>query len=87
MAKLTKQQIAKLNDDINNGTTLTAVHNSRYHFVIKINTECIVIQSMLSEDEDKGFLINLADVRDDFDKQRNGESCADSGVDSITCEK
>ena len=87
MAKLTKQQIAKLNDDINNGTILTVVHNSRYHFIIKINTEGIIIQSMLAEDKDRGFLINLADVRNDFDKERNGEPGTDSRVDSIPCEK
>lgn len=74
MAKLSKEQIAVLNNDINNGTILTAVHNSRYHFIIKINTECVVIQSMLAEDSDKGLIINLKDLRNEFDAKRSEES-------------
>lgn len=71
MAKLTKEQIAKLNNDINEGTTLTTVHNSRYHMIIKVNTECVVIQSMEADDKDKGLLINLKDMRNELNSQRN----------------
>lgn len=70
MAKLTKEQIVKLNDDINNGTILATVHNSRYHLIVKVNPECIVIQSMESEDNDKGLLINLKDFRTELNSQR-----------------
>lgn len=70
MAKLTKEQIAKLNAQVNEGITLTEVHNTAYHLVVKVNTECIVIQSMEAADEDRGLLINLKDFREELNKKR-----------------
>lgn len=70
MAKLSKEQIAKLNSQVNEGITLTEVHNTAYHLVVKVNTECIVIQSMESADQDRGLLINLKDFREELIKKR-----------------
>lgn len=73
MAKLTRQQIAKLNEQVNNGTILTTVHNSSYHLSIMVNTECVVIRSMLAEDNDKGLLINLSDFRNELENSKNSD--------------
>lgn len=73
MANLTKEQIQRLNEDIKNGATLTTVHNSRYHFIIKVNSEAIVIQSMIAEDQDKGVIINLNDLRNEYENQKDNQ--------------
>lgn len=79
--KLSKEQIQKLNEDIKNGTTLTTVHNSRYHLIVKINAEAICVQSMIQEDSDKGILINLKDLRDAFDEASKNVDTTEAPVD------
>ena len=69
MAKLSQEQIQRLNQDLEHGVTLTTIHNTRYHFIVKINPEAITIQSMLAEDSDSGFIINLSDMREQLDKK------------------
>ena len=69
MAKLSNEQIQRLNNDLKHGVTLTTIHNTRYHFIIKVNPEAITIQSMLAEDNDSGFIINLADIREQLNEK------------------
>lgn len=72
MNKLTEVQIKRLNNDLKHGITLTTVHNSRYHLIIKVNTEAVVIQSMLAENNDKGIIMNLEQLANLFDEKSTG---------------
>lgn len=69
MAQLTKEQIAQLNDDLAHGVTLTTIHNTRYHLIVKVNTEGILVQSMLAEHQDKGIMLNMADIAKVIDEE------------------
>lgn len=86
MAQLTKEQMQKLNDDLKNGTILATIHNSRYHLIVKVNAEGIIIQSMLAEDNDMGILLNLGDIRKEFDnktKEKQYEKNTESNSGSV----
>lgn len=74
MAKLSKEDIQRLNKQINDGTILCTVHNTSYHLIVKVNTECIVLQSMEAEDKDKGLVINLRDFRESLNSSRGDQT-------------
>lgn len=74
--KLSKEQIQRLNECIKNGTILTTVHNTQYHLILKINAEAICIQSMIADQNDRGLLINLSDVRNAFDETSETDNSA-----------
>lgn len=77
MATLSKEQMQQLNQDLKNGTILATIHNSRYHLIIKVNPEGILVQSMLAEDNDMGIVFNCADIRESFNLknlEKNGQS-------------
>ena len=83
MANLTEEQIKEINSQYKNGAIFTEVFNTKYGVILKINTEAIVIQSMVQEDNNKGIIINLADLRKSFDDDRsnkveNSEPCDSS---------
>lgn len=86
MAKLTKEQIQELNKQINSGTTLTTVHNTKYHFIIKINTEGIVVQSMLADDMDKGIMLNLEMLRNEYDNSRTNKESDPNDAEALSQE-
>lgn len=86
MAQLTNEQIKSLNEKLQNGAILVDVLDTTHAFSIKVNTECIVITSMLAEDKERSLLINLADVRAGFNSKREEDvkpECSES--DNSTC--
>lgn len=74
MANLTEEQIKEINLQYKNGAIFTEVFNTKYGVLLKINTESIVIQSMIQEDNNKGIIINLADLRKSFDDDRTNKA-------------
>ncbi len=79
MAQLTKEQRENLEKQFNAGSTFTSVVNTSYHLNVKVNTEAIVITSMIADDNDRTIIINLNDVRNAFDKDREDRENANAG--------
>lgn len=71
MAKLTDEQIERIQKSASEGASFTSIVNTRYHVCVKVNTEAVVMTSMLADDNEKSIIINLADVRTAFDSARN----------------
>ena len=70
MAQLTNEQIRELNEKVTSGTCLVDICNTRHHISCRVNTECVVLTSLLEGDLDSAIVINLADVRKAFDDKR-----------------
>ena len=82
MAQLTNEQIKSLNEKLQSGAILVDVIDTSHSFSIKVNTECIVITSMLAEDKERSLLINLADVRAGFNAKRQEDDNQSSSTES-----
>lgn len=82
MGKLSNEQIKSLNEKVQSGAILVDVIDTTHAFSIKVNTECIVITSMLAEDKERSLLINLADVRAGFNAKREEDDNQSSSTES-----
>lgn len=81
MATITKEQQEKIQKQFTSGACFTSIVNSAYHINVKVNTEAIVITSMLADDNERTIIINMNDVRTAFDKdreQRENDKLAES---------
>lgn len=70
MATITKEQQEKIQKQFTSGACFTSIVNTAYHINVKVNTEAIVITSMLADDNERTIIINMNDVRTAFDKDR-----------------